>query len=72
MVLSEVCGNLRGIIWRTPRPPFQNRTANAGRGRLYVGRGGQCLKQIALRAADADLAVRHLDPLGERVEMVAG
>ena len=54
-----------------PHPPLQNRTANAGRSRLYAGRGGQRLKQIAFRADDADLAVGDLDALGERAEMVA-
>jgi hypothetical protein len=29
------------------------------------------VKQIALRADDADLTVSHLDALGERAEMVA-
>jgi len=51
-------------------PPLQNRAANAGSSRLY-GSGGQRLKQIAFRADDADLAIRHLDALGERAEMVA-
>ena len=54
-----------------PHPPLQNRTANAGRSRLYAGRGGQRLKQIALRANDADLAASDLDALGERAEMIA-
>src|SRR6185437_1392871 len=52
-------------------PPLQNRTANAKRSRLYAGRGGQCLNQIALRADDADLALGDLDALSERAEMVA-
>ena len=51
--------------------PLQNRTANAGRNLFYAGRGGQGLKQVAFRADDADLAVRNLDALGERAEMVA-
>lgn len=54
-----------------PCPPFQNRTANPWRSRLYAGRGGQRLKQMALRADDADLAMRDLDTLGKRAEMVA-
>src|SRR5579872_2484313 len=54
-----------------PSPPYQNRTANAGRSRLYAGRGGQRLKQITFRADDADLAVSDLDSLRERAEMVA-
>src|SRR5574337_1992485 len=54
-----------------PSPPLQNRTANAGRSRLYAGRGGQRLKQIALGADDAHLAIRDLDPLDERAEVVA-
>ena len=29
------------------------------------------MKQIAFRADNADLAIRHLDALGERTEMVA-
>ena len=54
-----------------PSPPLQNRTANAGRSRFYACRGGEGLKQIALRADDADLAVCDLDALGERAEVVA-
>jgi hypothetical protein len=54
-----------------PSPPLQNRTANAEHSRFYAGGGSQRLKQIAFRADDADLAVRDLDALGERAEMVA-
>src|SRR5579872_2102057 len=48
-----------------------NRTANAGRSRLYASSGSERLKQIAFRADDADLAVCDLDALGERAEVVA-
>jgi hypothetical protein len=37
-------------------PPPQNRTANAGRSQLCLSRCGERLKQIALRANNADLA----------------
>jgi hypothetical protein len=39
--------------------------ANARRRRLYAGRGGQRLKQIAFRADDADHAVSDLGALCE-------
>jgi len=43
-------------------PPLQNRTANAGRSRLYAGSGDECLKQVVLRADDANLAIcQHCD-----------
>src|SRR5579872_6397944 len=48
-----------------------NRTANAGRSRLYASSGSERLKQAAFRADDADLSVSHLDAVGERAEMIA-
>jgi hypothetical protein len=59
---------------QTPHPPLQSRTLNAGHSRLYPGRGGECLKPIALRADNADsavYAVYDLDALDERAEMIA-
>src|ERR1700731_2390538 len=54
-----------------PSPPLQNRTANAGRSRLYARGGGERSEQIAFRSHDAAFAVSPLDPLGECAEMVA-
>ena len=48
-----------------------NRTANAGRNRLYARGGGKHLNQITFRANDADLAICHLDALGEGAKVVA-
>lgn len=56
---------------RTPSPPFQNRTANAGRSRFYARRGGKGSEQITFRPHDAGLFGGDLDALGERPEMVA-
>jgi hypothetical protein len=57
--------------WQTLPPPLQNTTANAGSSWLYASRRGERLKQIAFRTHDADLAIRDLDALSERAEMVA-
>src|SRR3546814_18488993 len=70
---SDVCSSdllspREGSIPVNFPPPFRNRTANAGRSRLYAGCGGKRLKQVAFRADDADLAASDLDALGERSE----
>jgi hypothetical protein len=49
-----------------PSPPVQNRTGHAERKRLHASGGGERLKQTALRADDADLAIRDLDALCKR------
>src|SRR5882672_9565906 len=54
-----------------PSPPFQNRTANAGRSRPYTRAGREGSEKVAFRPHDANLLVRHLDPLGERAQVVA-
>ncbi len=71
----------RLLIWRTlyrvprvripPSPPIQNRTANAAGRRFYARVGGKGSEQVALRSDDADLAIRDLDPLGQRPQVIA-
>src|SRR3984957_18628712 len=39
-----------------PSPPFQYRTANAGRSRIYAGRRRESAEQVALQPHDASLA----------------
>lgn len=70
-VLKTVEGSRPPGVRIPPPPPFQNRTVNAGRSRLYARGGGEGLKQIALRSHDPDLLLRDFDALGERAEMVA-
>jgi hypothetical protein len=51
--------------------PIRNRTANAKRGRFYARGSGKRPQQIVLRSHDTNLAVRHLDALGKRAEVIA-
>src|SRR5487761_1133996 len=60
-----------GLSTAALSPPIQNRTANAAGRRFYARDGGERPEQVALRSHDADFTVRHLDPLGQRPQVIA-